>query len=567
MTALPPTKPSGSLTNNNTFTLRNVDTNLILRELQAIPGIRIEPSFERPDFAKVELPRNTWSLKETQNLFRYCDIEAPSPYYDYASAAVPPEWKLYPHQVAAVDEFFERKQMLLGDVMGLGKTRTSIACMELVRRRSATPEKPVVIVAPKFLRDTWKRELGALLGGDFDAEKDFCALEGRDYKAGKGYLPSAKWIFIHYEILYDWWSFLYTKRPLGCIADEIHLCKGGEKTQRGKGIALMASALQHKLFLSGTPILTRPGEFYNLLRLIQNPWSFGTPSEFRVRYAGAYKDGYGYVDTKPTHTGELEARTQTCYIRRTLDDAGINLPPLVRENVAVTLDELTMTKYRKLLDGIDPRTLLDAFERGLGGTKTLSWLAKMRKLTTKAKMPVLLADLEAVTGQGEKAVVFVWQRETAEDICAELAKLKVRAAAIHGGLKQEERDALVRGFQDTDDVQVIVATYGALSVGVTLHRARTVYLHDLEWVPATMLQAEARVYRIGQSRNVISKWLICENTLDEILAKKIQAKAKWVSGLLGDSEPQKLAEHVNTNFAEDELENDVQAYLAQLRRA
>lgn len=192
---------------------------------------------------------------------------------------------------------------------------------------------------------------------------------------------------------------------------------------------------------------------------------------------------------------------------------------------------------------------------------------KLRKITTKAKIPVVLSDLEAVCDEGEKAVVFVWQRETADELAEALEKMDIRAVAIHGGYSQEDRDRAVDLFQNgKDGPQVIVATYGALSVGVTLHRARTIYLVDIEWVPATMLQAEARVYRIGQSRGVQSKWVVAKNTLDSLMVEKIQAKAKWISGLVGDGEPEDLADSLGTTFEHDSLEADVSDFLSAWTR-
>lgn len=561
-----PRVPSVSLRHKNLLMVKDVDMRTAERVV-GIPGVRIEPLVDAMPFCNIELPRNVWGLSPVRAFLETNAQNAPMPGY-FDMPTVPREWKLYPHQVDGVRHFFTYHQLLLGDVMGLGKTRTAAASMELMRRERSQPEKPILVVGPKFLRETWKRELAALLGEDFDADTDFCALEGRDYRAEKGYKKTAKWIFCHYEILHGWWSFLYTKRLFGVIVDEAHLCKGGEKTLRGKGLAMATSALDYKVLLSGTPILNRPGEFYNMLRMLQAPWSFGTPRDFRTRYAGAVSDGYGLIDTKPTNTDELRARLDTCYLRRTLDDAGVNLPPLTRSNLVVDLDELALAKYRKLLDGRDVTTIVDAFERGLGGKKSLEWLVKLRKITTKAKIPVVLGDLEAVTAQGEKAVVFVWQRETADEIAESLEKMGIRAVAIHGGYTQEDRDRAVDLFQTgADGPQVIVATYGALSVGVTLHRARTIYLVDIEWVPATMLQAEARVYRIGQSRGVQSKWVVAENTLDSLIVEKVQAKAQWVSGLVGDEEPEGLATHLSETFVDRRLEDDIANYLSAWSRA
>ena len=52
-----------------------------------------------------------------------------------------------------------------------------------------------------------------------------------------------------------------------------------------------------------------------------------------------------------------------------------------------------------------------------------------------------------------------------------------------------------------------VSTFGAGGVGITLTAARTIILLDRPWTPGDALQAEDRVRRIGQTREVRSIWM------------------------------------------------------------
>lgn len=51
---------------------------------------------------------------------------------------------------------------------------------------------------------------------------------------------------------------------------------------------------------------------------------------------------------------------------------------------------------------------------------------------------------------------------------------------------------------------------------------------ELYWTPALLLQAEDRVHRIGQNRDVLISYIIAMNTLDDlmwpVLASKLKAK-------------------------------------------
>jgi SWI/SNF-related matrix-associated actin-dependent regulator 1 of chromatin subfamily A len=51
---------------------------------------------------------------------------------------------------------------------------------------------------------------------------------------------------------------------------------------------------------------------------------------------------------------------------------------------------------------------------------------------------------------------------------------------------------------------------------LTLHAANCVVFVELFWNPGQLLQAEDRVHRVGQQRDVDIKYLICKGSLDEI---------------------------------------------------
>jgi len=70
---------------------------------------------------------------------------------------------------------------------------------------------------------------------------------------------------------------------------------------------------------------------------------------------------------------------------------------------------------------------------------------------------------------------------------------------------------------------VFVATFGAGGVGLTLTAAHTVILLDRPWTPGEARQAEDRVHRIGQTKEVTSIWMVAFNLdrqIDEVLEQK-----------------------------------------------
>jgi SNF2 family DNA or RNA helicase len=104
---------------------------------------------------------------------------------------------------------------------------------------------------------------------------------------------------------------------------------------------------------------------------------------------------------------------------------------------------------------------------------------------------------------------------------------------------------------------------------VTLHAARTVVLHDLHWTLTSMLQAEARIHRIGQKRGCQSIWMVAENTIDALLAPVLEQKARAMAKALGqDAGLEALAEvDLASVSGAQSIEQQVDAALALWRAA
>ena len=132
--------------------------------------------------------------------------------------------------------------------------------------------------------------------------------------------------------------------------------------------------------------------------------------------------------------------------------------------------------------------------------------------------------------QDESVVVFFWERATATKFARAL-RVEAPVYVVHGEFAQEERESSVRQFQATGGV--LAATFGALREGVTLHKANRLVLHDLDWTPANILQAERRVYRIGQTRPTFVTWMVAADTIDAIFAQALVEKARNMLEVLG----------------------------------
>jgi hypothetical protein len=158
-------------------------------------------------------------------------------------------------------------------------------------------------------------------------------------------------------------------------------------------------------------------------------------------------------------------------------------------------------------------------------------------------------------------VVFVWERATVEQLARSGPYEHDHVFTVHGGYSQDARDASVREFQKYGGV--LISTLDALKEGVTLTKARHVLLHDLSWVPSDILQAEARVYRIGQDKPVQSTWMVCPDSIDVLFAATLAGKADAISEMMGITAAQDAAEELGLEefTAASSVEADIERLL------
>lgn len=143
------------------------------------------------------------------------------------------------------------------------------------------------------------------------------------------------------------------------------------------------------------------------------------------------------------------------------------------------------------------------------------------------------------------------------DALGKAIRRRVAGADVHthwGGLGSMG-DLAVQAWQDarvTGAPSVLISTLDALKEGVTLTRARHVVLHDLSWVPTDVLQAEARVHRIGQHVPCTSTWVALEGGIDPIILRAFAQKAHAQKETLGFGATRAALQELGVTPADDD---------------
>jgi SNF2-related domain len=220
--------------------------------------------------------------------------------------AVPSGLAYFEYQVAGIEFLAEHPVALLADEPGVGKGIQTIGllnkCPEIAR---------VLIICPASVKYVWDRELRKWL---LDKNRSISV-------AGKTLDASADILVINYDLLRKY-SVLFAEISFDLVVlDEAHYIKtpGALRSKAAKALALKSS---RRVLLTGTPIMSRPGELWNLLTLLDAK-AWGPFFPFAKRYCDAKRDEFGHWDfSGASHLEELSVRLRSSgmFLRRTKAD-------------------------------------------------------------------------------------------------------------------------------------------------------------------------------------------------------------------------------------------------------
>ncbi|KAI1322468.1 P-loop containing nucleoside triphosphate hydrolase protein [Xylariaceae sp. FL0255] len=118
------------------------------------------------------------------------------------------------------------------------------------------------------------------------------------------------------------------------------------------------------------------------------------------------------------------------------------------------------------------------------------------------------------TSSYEKCIVFSSWKSTLDLARSSLREHGIRCVQVDGRVKPKQREQIFHDFTHHEDVRVLLLSLACGSSGLTLTAASRVYLMEPQWNPSTEEQAMARVYRIGQTRNVTTIRYIMNNSIE-----------------------------------------------------
>ena len=421
------------------------------------------------------------------------------------------------HQKDAIEKLVRNKKFILADDMGLGKTTsTIIAALE-------TGAKKILIVCPASLKLNWEREIANY------SDRIVYIAEGKKFSTEHDF------VIVNYDILKNFHDIKDKEKSEIMkvnfdlvIMDEAHMISNPQ-AQRTKIANDIASKSERVWLLSGTPMTSRPMNYYNLLNLVDSPVAANWMA-YAKRYCNGFQFSVGkrkvWNVTGASNLEELRERTQTHILRR-LKEEVLDLPEKIITPVYLRLKS---KDYEELMgeyfDWYDSRP-----EESSSLTIQFSKLMKVRKVIAQEKINNTIELAENIIEQGKKVIIFTNFTDTLNIIYNHFGK---QAVYLDGSCSKFHRQNAVDEFQTNDKIRVFVGNLKAAGVGITLTSAEAVIMNDLSFVPAEHSQAEDRSHRIGQKNSSSVYYPLFENTIEGAIYDILNRKKKIISTVMGD---------------------------------
>jgi SWI/SNF-related matrix-associated actin-dependent regulator 1 of chromatin subfamily A len=423
------------------------------------------------------------------------------------------------HQKEAIQKLVENKKFILADDMGLGKTTsTIIAALE-------SGSKKVLIICPATLKINWKREI------ENYSNKSIYIAESKNFST------EADYVIINYDIIKNFHDpkkkndsqVLAANFDL-VIIDEAHYIKNAT-AQRTKLINDIVKNTERLWLLTGTPMTSRPIDYFNLLSLIDSPVAKNWMA-YAIRYCSGYQFNVGgrkvWNVTGASNLEELRDRTLGLTLRR------------LKENVLDLPDKIITPVYLRLKSKEYENVMgeyYDWYDKNPEESKSLTVqftkLTKVRQIIADEKIAQTIELAENIIEQDKKVIIFCNFTDSLNKIAEHFGKSAVK---LDGSMTKHERQNSVDQFQDNPKVKVFVGNIKAAGVGITLTSAEAVIMNDLSFLPSDHAQAEDRAYRYGQKNNVLVYYPIFENTIEGIIYDILNNKKQVIATVMGDNQ-------------------------------
>ena len=431
---------------------------------------------------------------------------------------------LFPEQRPAAHAAALQGYFLNGDDKGSGKTVMAAGAMNLAQ------PWPALVVATASMKYTWQAEVEKWCGVSVAVMGRTKGQRLAAIKAvadGEAQVLICGWEQLRlHSALAGYGSVRRTdaeKEPKelneipwqAVIADEAHRAKN-PKAKQTRALWEVSKSATFRWPLTATPITGNTIDLWGILHFM-DPEAWPSRSKFIDRYVLTHVNHWGAMEDlglNPRNEAELRQILEPHYIRRKLDLPIKALEPQFRfvdmegeqRRVYKQMERESITQIDdRFLVAVGPLTVNTRLQQLAQATPVIDddgEVIGMKRPSCKYDALVdLLEEME-----GDPLVVFSDSRKLLQLCYSELTADKgplttEEVGRVYGGISEDERARDVAAFQD-GKLKVILCSIMAAAEGITLTRASTLCFLNRSYRAVLNNQAEGRVLRHGQTRNV-----------------------------------------------------------------
>jgi len=435
--------------------------------------------------------------------------------------------KPYPYQKEGVWDMEDFLSLgggaLLADEMGLGKT---LQTLWLLKRQRVANMFPALVVCPAGVKYLWEHE--ALEHVRLRAQ----VLEGMTPPSGRlGIIP--KLMIINPDILMAWLPYLKRLELQTLVLDECQYFTN-PRAKRTKAAITLARQVPFRIALSGTPLTNRPAELWPTLHMLR-PDIFPSFFSFAQEYGNPRRTPWGWEYKGATNIPKLHTLLrQVCMTRRLKENVLKDLPEKVRRVVPMDLSD--RGEYQQAKDNF-----LGWLRENYGKGKTakaaraaaIARIGYLLRLAAKLKARNVVEWANAFLAEypDDKLVLFAIHQKM---IGVLQRRVHAKHVTVDGSVTGRKRTLAVNTFRRDPATRVFIGNIKAAGVGVDGLQdvCNNLAFCELWWRPGDHIQAEDRIYRIGQNTVAWINYLVAGGTIEEDLCRIIQTKQKIIHGTL-----------------------------------
>ncbi len=431
---------------------------------------------------------------------------------------------IMPHQVSGAKFIARRPRSLLLDNPGLGKTRTFITALDMRHKKLETGMRGVV-VCPAIARSNWRDEF---LKWSKIRRRYAIADDLHDLVAWERGLFDV--IIMSYEFATKWFHRFEDNMSFFDFfcGDEFHRVKAEASKRKlalvgEDGTSGLSSWANWGVGLSGTIAPNDPIDLYNPLQ-----WT-GVIRSDRLSFTKRYfksREGIRTTSQKAIKemVPELRAMIDKVAIRRTFEDAGIDLPPIWFSNRIIDGDKHELLSFLASQPGLSDE-IYRAINEGNLALLDSPQVATVRRLIGEAKaLPYANMLIDEMRNDGkDRVVVFGFHRAALHMINERLNDHGIPSAMLVGGLGRSKLDATIDAWR-AGKLRVLVNNYNSAGEALTFTESRYLDQFERDWSPGKGDQVVHRIRRISQTRTMFARNITLRDSIDEHVNKTTDTK-------------------------------------------